>query len=101
MAASVEPSGGLLKLGTKSALFGITFGVVAKYAIRKTVGVTVGVFRSSDFEAREIFLTFLEVVEHALLESPFVQNGVIGIGACAVEVIICSRRCHWNWGVHC
>ncbi|CAG8800535.1 30429_t:CDS:2, partial [Gigaspora margarita] len=41
-------------------------------------------FRSSDFKARETILTFLEVVGHALLESLFVQNGDIGIGACAV-----------------
>ncbi|CAG8843997.1 9677_t:CDS:2, partial [Gigaspora margarita] len=41
-------------------------------------------FYSSDFEARETFLTFLEVVRHALLESLFVQNSVIEIGACAI-----------------
>ncbi|RIB05412.1 hypothetical protein C2G38_2047622 [Gigaspora rosea] len=40
------------------------------------------------------FLTFLEVVERELLELPFVRNGVIGIGACAVGVTACSRQCY-------
>ncbi|RIB02196.1 hypothetical protein C2G38_2228476 [Gigaspora rosea] len=55
----------------------------------------------SDWNDVETFLTFLEVVERALLESLFVRNGVIGIGACAVGVTVCSRQCHWNWGMRC
>ncbi|CAG8850362.1 22489_t:CDS:2, partial [Gigaspora margarita] len=50
----------------------ITFGVVAKDAIRDPLELPLEspLFRSSDFEARETILTFLEVVGRALLESP-------------------------------
>ncbi|RIB20803.1 hypothetical protein C2G38_2178295 [Gigaspora rosea] len=80
---------------TDTGFFGITFGVVAKDTVRDSLESPLeSPLVPSDFEARETFLTFLEVVGRALLESPFVRNGVIGIGACAVGVTACSRRCY-------
>ncbi|RIB13558.1 hypothetical protein C2G38_2197484 [Gigaspora rosea] len=86
----------------QDVVFEITFGVVAKDTVGVAVGTVYCCFRSSDFKVREKFLIFLEVVERALLESPFVRmvllesgyvllespfvrDGVIGIGACAVR----------------